>query len=99
MYRSTVRVYIVLCLPALAKFVNLIMLLLQSCLANIGLVQMTDDQSLNTEAKKMKSQTFYTHFMISTLQDDLKVQLLLPEHVLRKIHHCTFSRKISQRPF
>src|SRR6218665_2409301 len=23
----------------------------------------------------------------------------LPEHVLRKIHHCTFPRKISRRPF
>src|SRR6218665_1590984 len=22
-----------------------------------------------------------------------------PEHVLRKIHHCTFGRKISERPF
>src|SRR6218665_489073 len=22
-----------------------------------------------------------------------------PEHVLRKIHHCTFPRKISRRPF
>src|SRR6218665_3812208 len=25
--------------------------------------------------------------------------LRYPEHVLRKIHHCTFPRKISRRPF